>query len=842
MTAAVTGVGLAGLVTFGVKTAASLEQAEIGFKTLLGSGQRSKVFLEDLKTFAAGTPFELPGLIESSRTLLGVGLNAKGVIPLLQAFGDTAGAVGVGQDAFQRIMLATSQAISAGKFQAGDLNQIMTNGIPIWSILSRAMGKPVPELRKMAEQGRLLSKDVLPLLQKQMTKDYGGAMAEQSKTLAGVWSTLKDTVAIGLADAIKPLVPLLSDLVPKAAALAQRGLSAFSLGVRALVSAFQDNDVTSDGFVGGMERIGVTARAVWGWFQTTGLPVIRALWSTLGNGAGILIDIVKWFREHDTVAKVLLVTLGALVTIYKVTAAVQAIQAAGLVAYLGLTNAVRIATVTWTGVQWLLNAALTANPIGLVIVAIAALVAVIVLIATKTTWFQTTWRYVWTFVKDVAQAVGDWFTATLWPSLKRAFDQLVGAARFMADMVSAYFRFWRDTALAVYTFVRDKVLSPLARFISVTVPEAFRSGVGMVSRIWDGLKEAAARPARFVIDIVFNKIGGVFNRIADFLHLPSSMRVPAVSAGFARGGRLPGYSPDRDDTIAMGPGGRPVMLAGGEFITNARQARRWLPLLEAINEGRVPGFQLGGLVDFFRGPAQWVTSQVSGPLRDLRARFGGPIGEMMVGLATKVRDGVIELVKTRVGLGGPGGSGMGSAAQTAWIRQLFPGVPILSADRPGDRTLTGNVSYHAMRRAIDLPPWMQIFWAIKNAWQGRGLKELIFSPEGHQQVWNDRDHLYGEPVRGQHWNHVHWAMRRGGLVPLSGVSHADVGRLALAPGANLVFNGTGAPEHLATDDGSLDEVVTLLRALLTAVQAVPGGLGDELRGTSRGMLTLARGT
>jgi len=41
--------------------------------------------------------------------------------------------------------------------------------------------------------------------------------------------------------------------------------------------------------------------------------------------------------------------------------------------------------------QWLLNAAMDANPIGLVVVAVGLLVAAIVLVATKTTWFQTAW-------------------------------------------------------------------------------------------------------------------------------------------------------------------------------------------------------------------------------------------------------------------------------------------------------------------------------------------------------------------------------------------------------------------------------------------------------------------
>jgi hypothetical protein len=52
-----------------------------------------------------------------------------------------------------------------------------------------------------------------------------------------------------------------------------------------------------------------------------------------------------------------------------------------------------IASGVMTAAQWLLNAALTANPIGIVVMAVAALVGAIILIATKTTWFQTVWEY-----------------------------------------------------------------------------------------------------------------------------------------------------------------------------------------------------------------------------------------------------------------------------------------------------------------------------------------------------------------------------------------------------------------------------------------------------------------
>lgn len=58
-----------------------------------------------------------------------------------------------------------------------------------------------------------------------------------------------------------------------------------------------------------------------------------------------------------------------------------------------------VATGIATAAQWLWNAAMTANPIALVVLAIAALVAAIVYVAVKTTWFQTAWRVAWDGIK-----------------------------------------------------------------------------------------------------------------------------------------------------------------------------------------------------------------------------------------------------------------------------------------------------------------------------------------------------------------------------------------------------------------------------------------------------------
>ncbi|UDL14622.1 tape measure protein [Arthrobacter phage KeAlii] len=211
------GLALGQGIKSGLQTAAFMEQAQISFETLLGSSGAAKKMLSDLSSFAAKTPFELPGLVSNVRALLGAGAAAETALPTMQALGDASGALGLSQDGMNSIVRAWTQMMGKGKVQAEEMLQISEAGLPIWSILSRAMNKPVGELQKMASEGELLAADVLPILEAQMNKEYGGSMAKQAQTLAGVWSTVKDTLNMAMAEGLQPLVPLLTTILPPAA-------------------------------------------------------------------------------------------------------------------------------------------------------------------------------------------------------------------------------------------------------------------------------------------------------------------------------------------------------------------------------------------------------------------------------------------------------------------------------------------------------------------------------------------------------------------------------------------------------------------------------------------------
>lgn len=61
-----------------------------------------------------------------------------------------------------------------------------------------------------------------------------------------------------------------------------------------------------------------------------------------------------------------------------------------------------------TAAQWAWNFAQLASPTTWIVLGILALVAVIVLIATKTTWFQRAWKASWKWIKEAAVDVWDW--------------------------------------------------------------------------------------------------------------------------------------------------------------------------------------------------------------------------------------------------------------------------------------------------------------------------------------------------------------------------------------------------------------------------------------------------
>ena len=152
--------------------------------------------------------------------------------------------------------------------------------------------------------------------------------------------------------------------------------------------------------------------------------------------------------------------------------------------------AVRIATLASaaatgiaTAAQWAWNIAFASSGIGTVIVLVGLLIAAIVFIATKTTWFQDLWNWVWGKIGDpVKEAIG-WIVDVV----STAWDGIVAGVRWVRDAIVGAITWAVEKSLPiVYTLiaVKDRIIGA---FNSVRdgIVNAFRYAFNMVSRLWN---------------------------------------------------------------------------------------------------------------------------------------------------------------------------------------------------------------------------------------------------------------------------------------------------------------------------------------------------------------------
>ena len=171
--------------------------------------------------------------------------------------------------------------------------------------------------------------------------------------------------------------------------------------------------------------------------------------------------------------------------------------AASLAILTAVVNAQRIATAAWAAIQTVLNIALSLNPIGLVVIAIAALIAGIVYLATKTQFFRT----IWEGLKIAFEAVVDWFKSfpatisgffqaagdkivAIWGAVSNWFSEVLGA-------ISGFFQAASDKIIAIWETVStwfSELPGKILAFFATIPGLLYDAGAAILNGLWEGIK------------------------------------------------------------------------------------------------------------------------------------------------------------------------------------------------------------------------------------------------------------------------------------------------------------------------------------------------------------------
>jgi len=292
-------------------------------------------------------------------------------------------------------------------------------------------------------------------------------------------------------------------------------------GFTAFVEAFKagGNDVTSSGFAGFLEQLGLWFRMVWdtasgfgNWLNANLVPVLvslgavildlygtylSGLFTVLGKIVSIGTGIINFFIEHKDVTAAVAATITAFMLPAMVTMgaslAVQAAQwtvaTAQMVIYNTVGKAIAAATKAWAAAQWVLNAAMSANPIGLIIAGVVALGAGLVLAWKKSETFRNIVMGAWEGIKNVVS--GAWTNV-----LQPAINWIVGAFGWIGEkaqwlwtsVIQPVFGFIGQAAQTLMAIVGTVLITPFIlawNAIGATVQFVWNT---FLSPIWETMK------------------------------------------------------------------------------------------------------------------------------------------------------------------------------------------------------------------------------------------------------------------------------------------------------------------------------------------------------------------
>lgn len=205
--AALFGIGVAA-----VNAAGDMEMLTTQFEVMLGSTEKAVSMMDELKTFAASTPFALQDLATGTQQLLSFGVAENDVIEAMKLLGDTAGG---NAEKLNGLVLAYGKVQAKGKASMEEINMLTERGVPIISTLREQLGVTEDAFFKLVSAGKI-SRDNITEAFRTMTSEGGmffEGMKKQSLTFQGLVSTLKDNLTLMLAGIGETLLPVVKQAI-----------------------------------------------------------------------------------------------------------------------------------------------------------------------------------------------------------------------------------------------------------------------------------------------------------------------------------------------------------------------------------------------------------------------------------------------------------------------------------------------------------------------------------------------------------------------------------------------------------------------------------------------------
>lgn len=404
------------------------------------------------------------------------GKNAKGI----QALGENAAkALGLSKTEFNGLAVRFSNFAQTVAGKGGDVVGTMDDLTTRASDFASVMNLDVSQAAELFQSG--LAGETEPLRQ------YGidlSAAAVQAHALAkGIWNgkgemTEAQKVQARYSLLMKSTNKTAGDFANTSDSLANRQRIANAQWKNAKASIGQAllpvmQSVTQ--FI--QEKVVPAIQTFGDWFTRDGMPALTRFGATLRDTVlPPLKAIVGWLIQNKDVLIPIAGIIGVMVAAYKTWAFISGVV---------------------TAAQMALNLALTANPIGLIVMAVAGLVAGLVLLFKKNETFRNVVLASWEAIKTAAVAVWDFikgYLQAVWDSIKAAVEVVWPIVQKVIELA------WKYIKTYVVTYVK---------VIKAVIEAVWKAIKWATQTTWDAIKAFIIDPIRAAWQVIRTVVGNV---------------------------------------------------------------------------------------------------------------------------------------------------------------------------------------------------------------------------------------------------------------------------------------------------------------------------------------------
>lgn len=391
----------------------------------------------------------------------GTALEGQATRDIFEGIATAGTAMNLKADQMEGALLAISQIASKGKVQAEELRGQLGERLPgAFNIAAKAMGVTQEELNKMLDKGELYADDFLPRFAAELKRTFEGGLTAAANSLQAATNRQNNALTSlkrTLGESMNPAFKMYSENMAM--------LYSWMEGIVPLLGPIKSALVN---------------------FGNAFIPVIDAIMGIAeasGGAGGVINNMAGAINTAAFIVEVLASGMGFLIGNYQTVLPLIA----GYITIQKLMNLVQMAAAAKTTILAVatqgLNAAFAANPIGMTVLALAALTGAVIYAYNKVGWFRGGILAAWEGIKGFGLAIKD-YVVTRFKELLSGITG-IGKALYHLFVKGDWQKAWEEGKKATTNLLGEESKKQL-------VNDALQVGKNAVKAYEKGVQEADA--------------------------------------------------------------------------------------------------------------------------------------------------------------------------------------------------------------------------------------------------------------------------------------------------------------------------------------------------------------